>query len=75
MYVEPGASSDGISHSHAGEEVGYILSGQLRYWVDNESYDLEPGDAINFESTRPHRYENPGTETSVSLWVLTPPSF
>jgi transcriptional regulator with XRE-family HTH domain len=75
MYVEPGASSDGISHSHAGEEVGYIVSGQLRYWVDNKSHDLEPGDAINFESTRPHRYENPGPETSVSLWVLTPPSF
>jgi transcriptional regulator with XRE-family HTH domain len=75
MYVEPGAASDGVSHSHLGEEVGYMISGQLRYWVDNERYDLETGDAINFESTRPHRYENTGTETSVSLWVLTPPSF
>jgi hypothetical protein len=40
-----------------------------------ELLNLEAGDALNFESTRPHRYENPGTETSVSLWVLTPPSF
>lgn len=75
LYVEPGAYSDRISHSHLGEEVGYMLSGRLRYWVDDEEYDLNPGDAINFESSRPHRYANPGEETSVSLWVLTPPSF
>jgi transcriptional regulator with XRE-family HTH domain len=75
LKVEPGASSDVTMHSHAGEEVGYMLSGQLRYWVDDECYDLEPGDAINFACTRPHRYENTGTEVAVSLWVITPPSF
>jgi transcriptional regulator with XRE-family HTH domain len=75
MKVEPGAASGPVAHSHAGEEVGFVISGKLRYWVDGEHHDLEAGDALNFESTRPHRYENPGTETSISLWVLTPPSF
>ncbi|GAB3288733.1 cupin domain-containing protein [Parasphingorhabdus pacifica] len=75
MKVAPGASSGPLAHTHAGEEVGFMVSGQLRYWVDETSYDLQAGDAINFESTRPHRYENPGDEEAVSVWALTPPSF
>lgn len=75
MKVAPGATSGTVAHTHAGEEVGYMIRGRLRYWVDDTCYELQAEDAINFDSTRPHRYENPGTETSISLWVLTPPSF
>ncbi|GAB2762077.1 cupin domain-containing protein [Salinifilum aidingensis] len=75
MKVAPGASSGPVAHTHAGEEVGFMISGQLRYWVDETCYDLHAGDAVSFESTRPHRYENAGEEEAVSLWTLTPPSF
>lgn len=75
MKVAPGESSGEYPHTHAGEEVGFMISGRLRYWVDDTCYELEAGDAINFESTRPHSYENPGEETAISLWALTPPSF
>ncbi|MEC3980728.1 helix-turn-helix domain-containing protein [Amycolatopsis sp. H20-H5] len=75
MKVAPGASSGELPHTHAGEEVGFMLSGRLRYWIDDECHELQAGDAITYESTRPHRYENPGGETAVSVWALTPPSF
>jgi transcriptional regulator with XRE-family HTH domain len=75
MKVAPGASSGLLPHTHVGEEVGFMVSGRLRYWVDGISYELSAGDSINYESSRPHRYENPGDETAVSVWALTPPSF
>jgi transcriptional regulator with XRE-family HTH domain len=75
MYVAPGAQSGEEPHRHVGEEVGLILSGRLQYWVDGVEFDLQPGDAITFDSTRPHRYLNPGNEQCVSVWALTPPTF
>lgn len=75
MNVEPGASSGAAGHRHAGEEVGLMISGELDYWVDEQYHHLRPGDAINFESTRSHRYQNNGETTAVSVWALTPPSF
>jgi mannose-6-phosphate isomerase-like protein (cupin superfamily) len=75
MHVAPGAQSGPRPHSHVGEEAGLIVSGRLRYWVDAYEYELGIGDAITFESTRPHRFMNPGPEASVSVWALTPPSF
>ncbi len=75
MKVAPGASSGPVAHTHAGEEVGFVVSGQLRYWVDDTCYDLHAGDAVNFEATRPHRYENVGDDEAVSVWAITPPSF
>ena len=58
-----------------GEEFGYVLEGILRLWIEEERYDLLPGDSIHFMATVKHRLENPGTEAVTALWVLTPPVF
>lgn len=70
LVVQPGAGSGPMPHAHRGVEVGYILRGRLRYWLDDEVYDLEEGDSITYEATIPHRYANAGDETCVSLWVV-----
>lgn len=75
MEVAPGASSGTEPHTHAGEEVGLMISGELDYWVDGVRYRLRPGDAVNYDATLPHRYANPGTVPAVSVWTVTPPSF
>ncbi|WP_405682014.1 cupin domain-containing protein [Streptomyces sp. NBC_00057] len=75
LEVAPGASSGDRPHTHAGEEVGLLLSGELDYWVDGVHYRLQPGDSVSFESTTPHRYHNPGTVPAVCVWSETPPGF
>lgn len=72
--VEPGAESDGAIE-HEGEEVGYVLEGELQLWVDDERYWLGPGDVFYFRSNRRHRYRNPGSTLARVLWVNTPPTF
>ena len=72
--VAPGSGSDG-SIGHEGEEVGYVLEGQLELVVDDVTYTLYPGDAFTFRSELPHSYTNRGAATARILWANTPPTF
>ncbi len=61
--------------SHPGEEFGHVLEGTLRLWIEDNRYDLLPGDSIHFMATAKHRWENPGKKAVTALWVITPPVF
>lgn len=61
--------------SHAGEEAGVVLVGQLELWVGERHFILSEGDSFNFASSEPHRYRNPGASECVAIWVITPPSY
>ncbi len=71
----PGSTSGDTTYNHAGEEAGVIVRGQLDLWVDDELYRLQAGDSFHFESTRPHRYMNPGPTDTEVIWAITPPSY
>ncbi len=75
ISVEPGHGSQ-ESYSHDGEEFLYVLAGSLELTLNEiYSYRLGTGDAMTFQSTRPHRWHNPGKERTVIVWVNTPPTF
>jgi transcriptional regulator with XRE-family HTH domain/mannose-6-phosphate isomerase-like protein (cupin superfamily) len=72
VIYEPGGEScaeDNLMR-HGGREYGHILEGQLNVQVGFETYELEPGDSISFESMTPHRLHNPGPGQSHSIWVV-----
>lgn len=73
--LAPGASSGGEPYSHSSEEAGVVVRGRLELWVDGQSVLLETGDSFGFESTRPHRYRNPGPDEAEVVWAITPPSY
>ncbi len=68
----PGASSsiEGKLMRHAGIELGYLLEGSLSVQVDFDTFDLAPGDSLQFDSVRPHLYINRGTVPARGLWVV-----
>lgn len=72
--IEPGGTSDG-QIEHEGEELGYILEGQLELIIEDEVYALNAGDSFHFASHRPHGYRNAGTTLTRVFWVNTPPTF
>lgn len=75
IVAEPGYSSEDTPFVHDGEEFGIVLEGTHAVNVGGTHYVLRTGDSISYSSTIPHWYENPGDVASVSLWVVTPPSF
>ncbi|MBS3811471.1 MAG: helix-turn-helix domain-containing protein [Halanaerobiales bacterium] len=70
-----GEYSDDKKISHKGEEVGYIIQGELLVKWGNREFLLKEGDSIRLDSTVPHRYINTGPKKSISIWAMTPPSF
>jgi len=72
--IAPQAGS-GESYAHVGEEFLYVLRGEFQISLEDQEYNLKPGDSFYFESARPHSWRNPGKTQTWLLWVNTPPTF
>lgn len=64
------SSSTGGLMRHPGSECGFLLRGELIVTLGFEKTHLQPGDAISFDSTTPHRYHNDGDEPAVGVWFV-----
>lgn len=62
-------------YSHPGEEFYYVLKGAVIFTVDGTDYFMKKGDSIHFPSSSQHTMENPLSDESVILCVLTPVIF
>lgn len=66
---EPNTGSALKRGGHTGFEYGFVLEGNLTVDLENVTYQLKAGDLISFESKRPHRFWNNGTERARTLWI------
>lgn len=58
---------------HKGEELGYLLSGELQVEIDRETYTAAAGDCIYLRSEIPGRWKNNGDIPAKLLWVRVRP--
>lgn len=58
--------------SHEGEELLYILEGRFEVLYGKESYTLEAGDSIYYDSVVPHQVRAVGTPARLLGVVYTP---
>jgi transcriptional regulator with XRE-family HTH domain len=54
---------------HVGTEYGFILTGTLQIALGFDTYVLNAGDSISFDSSRPHRLYNLGDVAVEAIWV------
>lgn len=71
--VEAGASSGETPLEHPGEELVYLLEGELEFVVSGRTFALAPGDALHFRTVQPHSWCNPGKSEAVALWMALRP--
>jgi quercetin dioxygenase-like cupin family protein/DNA-binding XRE family transcriptional regulator len=74
VIIEPGGHTAGVLQ-HKGEEVGYVIEGQLELTISDEVHLLNVGDSFYFPSDLPHAYRNPGRTPMRAIWINTPPTF
>jgi len=72
VRLEPFAASGPTPIVHTGYEFVFCLEGRMAYTIEAQTYLLEPGDSLLFESHLPHRWQNVGEVPSQSLLVLFP---
>jgi transcriptional regulator with XRE-family HTH domain len=72
--IEPGGGSHGL-YSHVGEEFGIVLKGELEIDLDGTIHLVKQNESFYYNSSQPHSWTNPGTEETVVVWVISPPTF
>lgn len=70
---EPGGDTGAEMLTHAGEESGIVLEGEIELTVGEQRSILGPGDAYYFESTIPHRFRNVSKTNAVIISACSPP--
>ncbi|MRH29876.1 helix-turn-helix domain-containing protein [Microbacterium sp. SYP-A9085] len=70
VTYEPGATSsvEGKLMRHTGIEYAYIIEGVLTFQLEFETYQLERGDSLRFNSARPHMFSNLGDVPARGVW-------
>jgi len=69
LHVPAGYASETVSHE--GEELIYVLDGEIVQVLDGERFVLKAGDSLHYRGHRPHSWSNPGTTTARLLWIGT----
>lgn len=62
------STSDERLIRHAGTEYGFVISGVLEVTLGFETYRLNAGDSISFDSEIPHRLNNAGEVPVEAIW-------
>ncbi len=70
IQLLPGQTS---GHSHAEEQLGYILSGRVAIKIGNEEKELGPGEAYLVPAHVDHAFRVVGKEPLEYLEVFCPP--
>lgn len=58
-------------HAHSGAEMLYVLRGRIAVTFGAEDHELDEGDSMYFESTRPHSYRRVGSAPAAAVVVTT----
>jgi len=54
---------------HKGEELGYVLSGELQMKMKDVAYSVQTGDLVYLTSEMPQQWKNPGPDWVRLLWI------
>lgn len=68
----PGSASSADRHllRHDDKEYFYLLEGVLEVQLAFEKTTLHAGDAMSFDSSRPHRFENRADVRAIGVWSV-----
>lgn len=73
--LEPGGTTCEEPMVHNGEEVIYVLEGQMFIAIGSDEYTLYHGDTIYYYANMPHKITNTGDEPLRFISTITPPRF
>jgi len=75
IELDPYGETGSDFYQHTGEELGYVLQGEICVVIGNEEYLMQEGECIYFSSNLPHKIKNKKDKPAKAFWVGTPPSF
>jgi len=74
IEVEPGEKF-GKQYTHDGEELHYVIQGEIEYKIGDKVFKLGEGDSLWHKSNIPHSARNIGEKKAIYLTIGAPPTF
>ncbi len=65
----------GKQYTHDGEELHYVIEGEIEYMIGDKTYKLSEGDCFWHKSNIPHSVRNTGSKKAIYLTLGVPPTF
>jgi len=69
LQIEPNKKLPAHFFAHKGEEMGYLLEGELKTVINNNAYTVQAGETIYLKTDNPVEWVNSGSETARLLWI------
>lgn len=66
--VEKGAERT-VPHKHNGFEIVFVNRGEITFFLDDETFELEQGDTLQFSSERMHSWKNNSIRETELIWL------
>ncbi|MEG0069158.1 MAG: helix-turn-helix domain-containing protein [Cetobacterium sp.] len=75
LTLEQNSKSSDKEIGHEGEEVAFILEGEVNLNLEGEIVTLYKGDSIKIDRLTKHSWENIQSEVAKVIFAITPPKF
>lgn len=75
MRIPPQNASGDNFQNHNGEEVAYILKGEVDIIISGTTYNLTQGDSIRIPPQSEHIWKNHTNNEVQVIFAITPPSY
>lgn len=69
LHLAPGAKLNGHFFNHKGEEMGYVLTGELALHAGGQRQEARAGDLVYLKEFSPEQWENTSTSNVEFLWL------
>ncbi|PLW83625.1 XRE family transcriptional regulator [Kineobactrum sediminis] len=71
MEIPPGVELPTV-HREEGEDIFYIISGEVEQLIGDKVFSLKAGDCVHMNTQLDHNIVNKGDSTATILWAGTP---
>jgi transcriptional regulator with XRE-family HTH domain len=68
VTLQPGSPPESLERC-SGEELAFVLSGQLTMTIGDDHFVLAAGDSIHYDALQPRSWQNDGAEPCIALWA------
>ena len=75
MEIPAGIASSDVPREHTGEEVAYVIEGEIDLHLNGTIHHLGCGDSVRIPPMNPHRWVNRYGTVFKAVFAITPPSF
>jgi transcriptional regulator with XRE-family HTH domain len=75
VKFKPGSEIGGLFGSSYSQVFGHLISGEVKFTINDKDYILKKGDNIYFNAKTPYSLVGSEKEESELIWIQSPPNY